>query len=210
MLDGLDSALRPFGESTMLPSPAYTSEEVLAWERRHLFAGAWTCLGRTDELRAGLTHRALTVGDIGVLLTFDPQVRAFANACRHRAHELLPIGGDSDRRAVVCPYHGWSYTLDGALKSAPRMAADLVKEPLGLVVLPTVDWHGWTFVNATATARPFDDYLGSVGDLVSPYQPARLVVRARHSYEVAANWKLLVENYHECYHCPQITRSCVR
>jgi Rieske 2Fe-2S family protein len=204
VIEGLDSALRPFGESTMLPAAAYTSEAVLAWERRHFFAGSWMCLGRTDELRDQATHRALTVGDIGVLLTFDPQVRAFANVCRHRGHELLPIGGGSERRAVVCPYHGWSYELTGALKSAPRMGQDLDKERLGLVALPTVDWHGWTFVNATATARPFEEYLGSLAELVAPYQPSRLTVRARHSYEVAANWKLLVENYHECYHCPQI------
>jgi phenylpropionate dioxygenase-like ring-hydroxylating dioxygenase large terminal subunit len=204
IVEGLETALRPFGESTMLPATAYTSDAVLAWERRHLFAGAWTCLGRTDELRAEGTHRAFTVGDIGVLLTFAPQVRAFANVCRHRAHELLPDGGRSQLRAVVCPYHGWSYELTGVLKSAPRMGSDLDKGELGLVALPTVDWHGWTFVNATGTARAFPEYLGSLADLVAPYRPEQLVTRARHSYEVAANWKLLVENYHECYHCPQI------
>jgi len=206
---GLAAALRPFGESTMLPGGAYTSDEVLAWERRHLFAGSWPCLGRTAELRAGSTHRAVTVGDIGVMLTFAGDegggvVRAFANTCRHRAHELLAPGCGSDRRALVCPYHGWSYELDGSLRTAPRMGADLNARGFGLVELPAADWHGWTFVNATATARSFAEHLGTLDDHVAPYRPEGLVVKANHSYTVAANWKIIAENYHECYHCPQI------
>ncbi len=92
---GIAAALRPFGESLMLPGPAYTSADVLAWEQRHLFAGSWTCLGRTASLRDGANQRALMVGDLGVLLTFPEEgdrVRAFANVCRHRAHELLAVG----------------------------------------------------------------------------------------------------------------------
>src|SRR5262245_61402070 len=85
-----DRVTIPAGGS-MLPGDKYTSADVLAWERRHLFAGAWTCLGRTAELRAGVTHRAVTAGDVGVLLTFPVEgARAYANVCRHRGHELLP------------------------------------------------------------------------------------------------------------------------
>jgi Rieske 2Fe-2S family protein len=205
--DALAGALRPFGQSTMLPAEAYTSADVLAWERRYLFAGSWTCVGRTDSLRAGgVTQQALVVGGIGVLLTFAPEgtVRAFANVCRHRAHELVAAGDGNDRRALVCPYHGWSYQLTGELHAAPRMGPDIARDGLGLVPLPAVDWHGWVFVNANASARPFDDHLGSLDTLVAPYRPETLVAKARHTYEVEANWKLLVENYHECYHCPSI------
>jgi glycine betaine catabolism A len=204
---GVAAALRPFGESLMLPGPAYTSAEVLAWEQRRFFAGSWTCLGRSASLREGGNQRALIVGDLGVLLTFpeDGQgVRAFANVCRHRAHELLAIDERADRRALVCPYHGWSYELTGGLRAAPRTGPFPPKSELGLVSLPAVDWHGWTFVNATATARPFTAHIGGLAELVEPYRPENLVVKARHTYEVAANWKLIAENYHECYHCPQI------
>jgi Rieske 2Fe-2S family protein len=202
---GVAAALLPFGESVMLPGEAYTSADVLAWERRHLFAGSWTCVGRTAALSAGVTQRAVTVGDLAVLLTFaDNGVHAFANICRHRAHELLGTGEAVDRRALVCPYHGWSYELDGALRAAPKLGPQPPRSELGLVALPAVDWHGWTFVNATTTARPFSDHIGSLARLVAPYRPENLVVKARHSYDVAANWKLIVENYHECYHCPQI------
>ena len=202
--DAVAAALRPFGDSRMLPGAAYTSADVLAWERRHLFAGSWTCVGRVAELRAGATHRALSVGDIGVLLTFDESVHAFANVCRHRGHELLSTLEPSERRAIVCPYHGWSYTLDGRIHAAPRMGPDFPAGQYGLVPLPAAEWHGWLFVNASAAAPPFAEHLGSLGDLVDVYRPGALTVRARHSYEVAANWKLIVENYHECYHCPQI------
>src|SRR3954452_13460098 len=91
-----------------------------------MFAGAWSCLGRIDDLTGdGLTHRAVEVGDVGVLLTFSGSApRAFANVCRHRGHELLPVGGAAGHRAVVCPYHGWSYRLEGALRAAPGMDCD--------------------------------------------------------------------------------------
>jgi len=206
--DALAATLRPFGESVMLPGAAYTDPAVLAWERRHLFAGMWTPLGRTAELaalRPQCSHAAFTVGDVGVLVTFaEAGVRAFANVCRHRAHELLASGEATDRRAVLCPYHGWSYGLDGAVRTAPRMAAEFALGAPGLVELPAVDWHGWLFVNASGTAKPFAEHFGTLDEYVAPYRPERLAVKARHSYEVAANWKVIVENYHECYHCPLI------
>src|SRR4029079_14643098 len=121
---GLDSALLPFGESTMLPAEAYTSDEVLAWERRHFLAASWVCVGRQEAvLPDGRTQAAQLVGDVSVLLARDPAgaVVGCANPCRHRGHELLPEGGTSGRRAVVCPYHAWSYDLAGCLIAAPAL-----------------------------------------------------------------------------------------
>jgi glycine betaine catabolism A len=206
----LAEALKPFGSSRTLPAAAYTDPELFAWERRHFFAGGWTCVDRLDALRGDgqdgeITHRAVTVGDIAVLLTVDgEEVRGFANVCRHRGHELLPDGRAGDHRAIVCPYHGWSYRLDGTLLAAPAMGDDFDAAGHGLVELPVEVWHGWVFVNATADAPPFMDYLGAMAGIVAPYRPERLRRGARHTYEVTANWKLIVENYHECYHCPLI------
>jgi Rieske 2Fe-2S family protein len=194
-------------DAAPLPAAAYTGREVLDWERRHLFAGAWTCLGRVDEVAGGRSQRAVTVGDVGVLVTFGEEgVRAFANVCRHRGHELLPEGGSADRGAVVCPYHGWVYRLDGALTTATAMRGVAGFDPgeYGLVALPAVDWEGWLFVNATGTAAPFAEYLGELDGLLRPYGMGGLHLRAGHDYRVAANWKVIVENYQECYHCPQI------
>jgi glycine betaine catabolism A len=205
--EGVAAALRPFGESSMLPAAAYTSEAVLAWERRHLFASAWTCLGRAEELGQDVNQRAVIIGDVGVLLTFDEgTVRAFGNVCRHRGHELLHDGQATSRNAVVCPYHGWAFRLDGTVLSAAGMRDVPGFDPAGygLVELPVVVWHGWLFVNATGTAPPFASYVGALDSIVAPYVPERLRLGARHEYEVAANWKVIVENYHECYHCPLI------
>ena len=112
-------ALAPFGESRLLPRDAYVSDEVLDWERRYLFDG-WVCVGRFSDVPVtGL--RAESVGGYGVLLTRDKDgvLRAFENACRHRGHELLPCGGSAQKRGIVCPYHAWSYRLDGSLLAAP-------------------------------------------------------------------------------------------
>jgi Rieske 2Fe-2S family protein len=205
---GVAAALEPFGRSRTLPAAAYTDPAVLAWERRHLFARAWTCVGRTEDLRSGANRqRALTVGDVGVLLTDDgDRLRAFGNVCRHRGHELLPSGATAERPAVVCPYHGWAYRLDGSLAAAAGMrdSPGFQNADHGLVEVPVATWHGWIFVNAAGGAPPLPVYLGAVTGLVAPYRPEHLRPAATHTYEVAANWKVIVENYHECYHCPLI------
>jgi Rieske 2Fe-2S family protein len=206
------AALRPFGLSRTLPAQAYTDAAALAWERRHLFAGGWTCVGRVDELRAGeagdgCTQRAVTVGDVGVLLTFeDARIRAFANVCRHRGHELLANEATTTRASAVCPYHGWAFRLDGVLVTAPGMRDVPSFDPaeLGLIELPAVDWEGWLLVNAGTAAPAFPAYVGALDGLLRPYTMETLTLGARHRYRVAANWKVIVENYHECYHCPLI------
>jgi len=211
--DGLDSALRPFGESTMLPAEAYMSPAVLEWERRHFFAASWVCVGRVDELLPdGATQAARPVGDVSVLLSRDPSgqssdVRAFANTCRHRGHELLAEGESSGKRAVVCPYHAWSYDLGGCLLAAPGFRDVAAFDPgeHALVPLPVEVWHGWVFVNGLGSpSTPFADHLGGIAGLVAPYAPEKLVLGATHDYVVKANWKVITENYHECYHCPLI------
>ncbi|MET7392421.1 aromatic ring-hydroxylating dioxygenase subunit alpha [Dactylosporangium sp. NPDC005572] len=203
----LQAALRPFGESLTLPAAAYTDPSVLAWERRHLFAGGWTCVGRLAELSDGGNQRAVTVGDVGVLLTFGPSgVRAFANVCRHRGHELLPDGASADRPSAVCPYHGWAFKLDGSLATAPHMAGVANFDPaaLGLVELRVSVWQGWLLVNSGAEAPSPLEYVGALDGLLSQYDMESLRLGDRHVYDVAANWKVIVENYQECYHCPLI------
>ena len=202
----------------MLPAEAYTSPDVLAWERRHLYAGSWTCLGRAEDLfdDERVTQRAVMVGDIGCLVVRHKgapheSLRMFANTCRHRGHELLPQGGTASRRAISCPYHAWTYDLSGALKGAPgfREVEGFDVQDHGLVELPVTVWHGWVFGHAlhplgSPEVPAFERHLGDLAGLMAPYDAGALVVAARHTYEVAANWKVIAENYHECYHCPLI------
>jgi len=206
---GVAAALRPFGESRMLPRAAYVDPAVFAWEKRHFFGGGWLCVGRSDQLPDPGDQRAEDAGEGSVLLVRgdDGALRAFANTCRHRGHELLPCGQTANNsRAIVCPYHGWAYTLRGGLRAAAgfRHQPGFVDADWGLAELPVTEWHGLVFVDGSGTAGPLAAALSELEPVVAPYEPERLVVAGRHEYETTANWKVLTENYHECYHCPVI------
>jgi glycine betaine catabolism A len=203
-IDEVNRVTRSFGESSMLPAAAYTASEVLDWERRHLFAGTWYCVGRIEEVfPEGVTQHGRLIGSIPVLVTRDgDRIAAFANTCGHRGHELLPDGASSNLRVVRCPYHAWTYTTGGALRTAPRFPSR--PTDCDLAEMPVEIWHGWIFVNASADAAPFAEYLGALAGYVAPYEPEKLALAARREYEVAANWKGIVENFQECYHCPHI------
>ena len=204
----LADSLRPFGESRMLPRAAYVDPAVFEWEQRHFFGGGWMCVGRSAQLPAAGDLRAEPVGEGSVLLARgeDGALRAFANTCRHRGHELLPCGSAAQQRVIICPYHSWTYSLNGNLRAAagfknrPGFQADR----WGLVELPVEEWHGLVFVDGSGAAGSLADSLGTLEEFVAPYEPERLTVAGQHDYEVAANWKILTENYHECYHCPVI------
>ena len=203
----LAAVLEP-GTGCMLPAAAYVDETVLAWERRNLFAAAWVCVGRADELDEAGTRRALSVGDDTVLVVRgdDGRLRGSFNVCQHRAHELAPCGSTSTHRSIHCPYHGWRYGLDGALLSTPRFQAPpgFDRAEHALVPVAVEEWHGWVMVNPSGDAPPVADFLAGIEELVAPYEPERLAVGATHRYEIAANWKVVVENYQECFHCPNI------
>ncbi len=217
-LAAVREVIPPTGEpERMLPAEAYTSPDVLAWEKRHLLAGSWTCLGRLVDLfpprdRGGLTQQAVMVGDVPALLVRDgDELRMFANTCRHRGHELLGEGETSQRRRIVCPYHAWSYDLEGSLRGARgfQEVEGFDEEDHSLVELPVTLWHGWVFGHAVnPVGHPdvpsFAEHVGDLELIVAPYRCEDLVLADRHSYEVAANWKVIGENYHECYHCPLI------
>ena len=205
---GIANALRPFGESRMLPPAAYTDPAVFGWEQQHFFAAGWTCAGFASELASPGDQRAVPVGAGSVLLSRDSdgQLHAFANFCRHRGHELLPCGDSAQRPAIVCPYHSWTYGLSGELRAAKgfKGTPGFDESGWGLVELPVTDWHGLIFIDGSGSAEPIEPALAGLDQLVAPYEPERLRIAGRHSYDAAANWKILTENYHECYHCPVI------
>jgi glycine betaine catabolism A len=192
----------------MLPAAAYTDPAVFAWEQQHFFGGGWTCAGHASELASPGDQRAIPVGSGSVLLSRDGDggLHAFANYCRHRGHELLACGEEATRPAIVCPYHSWAYELSGPLRAAKGFVGrpGFDESDWGLVELPVTDWHGLIFVDGSGGAAPVQPLLADLDALVAPYEPERLRVAGRCSYDAAANWKILTENYHECYHCPVI------
>jgi phenylpropionate dioxygenase-like ring-hydroxylating dioxygenase large terminal subunit len=203
-------ALRPFGESRMLPPAAYVDPAVFAWEQRNFFGRGWVCAGLSAEIAEPGSQRAQQAGTGSVLLARgkDGGLRAFANVCRHRGHELLPCGSTASQDVIICPYHSWTYSLSGGLRAAAgfkgRPGFDAAE--WSLIELPAREWHGLVFVDGSGSggAGRLTASLASLAPLVRPYEPERLIIGGRHDYEVAANWKILTENYHECYHCPVI------
>ncbi len=200
--------LAPFGESRTLPAAAYQSQDLFDWEREHIFNQQWVCLGRKDDLLDKMQVRSLDHGGETILLARDDLgiVRGFSNVCRHRGHPLVEVGDAIDVRLIRCPYHSWSYRLDGSLRAAPTLTQspnfDMSAWPL--MNLRVEEWLGWIFLDLSGSAPSLEDTFGNLAEVLTPYEPERLQMVTRHSYEIAANWKLVVENYHECYHCTSI------
>ena len=204
----LARSLQAFGESVMLPPAAYVDPAVFAWEQRHFFGAGWTCVGFSSQLAQPGDQRAEPAGEGSVLLSRDDDgtLHAFANTCRHRGHELLPCGAAAQRNSIICPYHSWTYDLSGGLRFAQGFKGQVGfdSSSWGLAELPVAEWHGLIFVDSSGEAPPLADSLAELDEVVAPYEPERLVIAGRHDYDAAANWKILTENYHECYHCPVI------
>ena len=190
-----------------LPTAAYRSTAVFEWEQEHLLGGTWFCVGRASEL--GPEERSgVEAGTEGILLTRDHAgvPRAFHNTCRHRGHELVEPGGRARGSVVRCPYHAWAYGLDGRLVAAPHFGAvpGFDRAAHSLHPVRVAEWEGWTFVDLAGNAPELPDHVGDLAGEVAPYGIAGLAAAATCEYVVAANWKLVVENYHECYHCPTV------
>ncbi|HEV2035618.1 MAG TPA: aromatic ring-hydroxylating dioxygenase subunit alpha [Candidatus Dormibacteraeota bacterium] len=201
-------SLAEFRESYTLPREAYTSPELFAWEMRNFFEPSWVCLGRTEGFIRPGSRLAVRVGEESILLTRDASgtLRGFFNVCRHRGHELLPAGGSAEGPVIECPYHGWTYKPDGSLKSAPRLGLrpgfEVAKH--GLISVRIEEWEGWAFVNVSGDAPSLGQHLGNLAGILGPWAPHEMVETARIDYLVEANWKLIHENYQECYHCTEI------
>jgi len=196
------------GSGTMLPAAAYLGEDVLAWENRSFFEAGWVCVGRADDLGQPGAQRAVGIGDDAVLLVRgkDGELRGFYNTCRHRGHELLPCGSQAQGSFIRCPYHAWVYDTQGRLHGVPPTHQRDVTDTdgFGLVPARVAEWQGFVFANVSGDAPDLDAYLSGLDAVVAPYDLAGLRRADSHEYEIAANWKLVVENYDECFHCPSI------
>ena len=185
----------------------------------------WTCIGRLDDL--GLAASGHTIPDrravvsyLGesVIVTADGAglLHALANVCRHRGSQVVPVEPGVPvqpcaAKSLRCPYHSWTYGLDGRLLHAPHTDnVDLDTPAFGLKPLRAAGWGGFLWLTEDLEAPAVVDTLGPVPDRVRRYPLDTLVVGARLTYSVAANWKVIAENYNECYHCgpvhPELSR----
>jgi Rieske 2Fe-2S family protein len=187
----------------------YLSDEIFQQEQEGIFYRDWFCAGREEELARPGDYRVLDVAGESVLVvrTREGRLVAHYNVCRHRGSRLVPEGAQGSFGGTIrCPYHSWTYTLDGELRTAPFLEEDeeFTKPDLRLFPVAVESWGGFYFLNLTPTNRPeyrLRDQLGPVPDRLSRYPLDQLRSGHRISYEVQANWKVLLENYNECYHC---------
>jgi phenylpropionate dioxygenase-like ring-hydroxylating dioxygenase large terminal subunit len=184
---------------------AYSDPALPPLERERIFARAWQYVGHLGELGDGAGFVASRVGDIPVVVTRDRDgaVRAFLNVCRHRGSVLAT--GAAARETLQCPYHAWTYGLDGSLKAAPRSNREPGFDCEGISLRPASVglWGPFLFVNPNPETAPLADVLGDLPELVASagVDVDRLELHRRAESAVDANWKLVAENFLECYHC---------
>ncbi len=199
----LEPTRRPLAEALTLPSAFYWSNAVFELEQAEIFRRMWLCIGREADLPGSGDYvtREIAGENLVVIRARDGRLRAFFNVCRHRGARLLAEGEGKGLARIVCPYHAWSYELDGQLGAAPRMGEGFCREAYPLMTARLGSRDGFLFVNLDASAEPLEEYLADLPDL-SRFRLPELVCGKRVEYEVAANWKFIAENYSECYHCP--------
>jgi glycine betaine catabolism A len=189
-----------------LPGPCFTDP---AWFQRELEAihhQLWLFAGRADEVATPGAYVLRNFGNASVILVRgdDGKVRAFHNVCRHRGTRLVNDDSGQFKARIQCRYHSWTYKLDGTLDKAPHMdGVDGFKEsdwPLNAIALE--DWEGLLFINLAPQPQPFAQHLAGLDRKFANWKLRELKLVERRRYELHANWKLIISNYHECLHCP--------
>ena len=189
----------------LLPVDAYRSRDWFEREQREIFSRRWTFAGLEADLAAQGEFLTVQCGNCGLFIVRckDGGLRAFHNLCRHRGTELLE-GCGTIGRTIVCPYHNWSYSLDGALLGAPRQKesfAGLDKSKLGLHPASTATLKGMIFIHPEAEPDiPFDDWIATLPEVIWPHDPAALSEGPTLLYEMRCNWKVFYENAIDGYH----------
>lgn len=204
---------RPLEKAATLPRPLFTDPRVYDLEMERLFLPAWHCLGRADEISRVGDFRTYEIAGSGLVVvrTAADELRAYHNVCRHRGTRLLEETSGSGLKVFQCPYHAWTYALDGRLTGAPHMeSVDFDLEANGLHPVRLETWRGFLFVNLDAKAAPLAEYLGDFVRRAAPFPLERLRLAHRVTYEIQANWKFVVQNANECYHCPGVHPQLVR
>jgi phenylpropionate dioxygenase-like ring-hydroxylating dioxygenase large terminal subunit len=199
----IDQALE---DGWTLPAAWYSDATVAALERERIFERSWQYACPAVDVATPGSFAATQAGHVPVVVTRnrDDELRAFVNVCRHRGH--IVAKGAGCRETLQCPYHAWTYELDGSLRRAPRSEREVGFDPASFSLLPVaVDtWGPFVFVNPDVGAAPLAETLGELPAIVarSGLELDALRFHSHHEWPIEANWKLTLENYLECYHCP--------
>ncbi len=195
---------QPFERARAMPKSVYTSEEFLQAELKNVFRQDWFCVTRADALAnpGDYTTLELAGQPIMVIRDGDGSLRAQSNVCLHRMSTLLE--GSGNTRSIVCPYHAWTYNLDGSLRGAPAMTRNeaFCKDALGLPQVRCEEWKGWVMITLNPDAPSVADRLSGVDDLIGDFGMENYTQTFFETHRWNTNWKVLAENFMESYHLP--------
>jgi len=201
--------------TTTLPYDWYSDPAVLSLEHERLFSRFWQYVVSVSEVAEPGQFASATLGETPVVIVRgrDGELRGFVNVCRHRGFILCE--GSGRRETLQCPYHAWTYDLDGSLRTAPRADREpgFDREGLGLHAIAVAQWGPFVFASLDVDAEPLEDWLGDVPERVAAAGLSLDTISFDRRFEVpeyAANWKICAENFLECYHCAVAHPSLAR
>ncbi|MEO1550189.1 MAG: SRPBCC family protein [Pseudomonadota bacterium] len=208
MKDAIDelgeTVATPFERAHAMPPSVYTSSQFLKAELDHIFAKDWFCVGRASARGAPGDYTTLDLAGEPILVLRDGEghLRAMSNVCRHRMSTLLE--GRGNARSIVCPYHAWTYNLDGSLRGAPAMTLNeaFCKSDTTLPSIRCEEWLGWVFVTLNQSAPAVATQLASLQAMVADYNMQAYTETFSETHIWDTNWKVLAENFMESYHLP--------
>jgi len=205
-----DARQRTYSPETSLLGSDYADPEVYRRERRLIFQRAWAAVGRDESIADPGDYLVEDIAgeSVFVVRQEDGGLRAFFNACRHRGSRLLETEGHA-RKVIKCPYHTWTYGIDGSLLATPNVRSDELFDRANFPLwgVDVESWGGFIFVNVSGEPRPLRDQLADEPDAPLSFDRWRmedLRLGAVLEYDVQANWKIIVDNYNECLHCPTV------
>ncbi|QXZ08389.1 Rieske 2Fe-2S domain-containing protein [Comamonas sp. Y33R10-2] len=206
-----ESCKLPFEEARSMPPEVYTSSGFLQLEQQDVFGREWQCLGRASTFAKTGDYVTADINGqpVVVVRKADGSLSAMSNVCLHRMAVLLE--GRGNTKTIVCPYHAWSYTLDGDLRAAPMMAEQphFCKESYNLPQVRCEVWQGWVYVSLDTNASPVAERLAELDKLVASYEMSNYVETFYEEHVWNTNWKILAENFMESYHLPMLHRATV-
>ena len=194
------------GKSYSLNAEAYTAADWLGVEQDAIFKRTWQWVCHAEKLREPGSFVTTDIAGQPVCIVRDREdaLRAFYNVCKHRAHELLR--GEGTTSKIMCPYHAWTYDLTGQLRRAPETdnLPDFDVHDICLDQVQVEEFCGFVYVNLDAGAAPLADVSGDLADEINHWAPdvGNLTFAHRLTYDIKSNWKNVVDNFLECYHCP--------
>ena len=194
----------PFEKAHAMPTSVYTSEEFLADELKHVFSQDWFCAGRASSLGKPGDYLTLELAGQPIMVVRDSEnnLQAQSNVCLHRMSTLLE--GRGNTRAIVCPYHAWTYELDGRLRGAPAMTENqsFCKKDMRLPAVRCEVWLGWIMVSLNPDATSAAEQLSDVEAMIEDYDLTNYQESFFETHLWDTNWKVLAENFMESYHLP--------